>query len=70
MEDGLCLMRARGRLFFVGMAAVAEGPGRTRFRHVEGVPLPGGRLLRPVFRRTSRSDLGHLARIVTGRASG
>ena len=70
MEDGLCLMRARGRLFFVGMAAVPEGPGRTRFRHVEGVPLPGSRLLRPVFRRTSRSDLGHLARIVTERTSG
>jgi hypothetical protein len=70
MEDGLCLMRARGRLFFVGMAAVPEGPGRTRFRHVEGVPLPGGRLLRPVFRRTSRSDLGHLARLSSEQASG
>jgi hypothetical protein len=49
---------------------VPEGPGRTRFRHVEGVPLPGGRLLRPVFRRTSRSDLGHLARISSEQASG
>lgn len=62
MEDGLCLMHARGRLFFVGMAAVPEGQGRTRFRHVEGVPLPGGNLLKPVFRRTSRSDLARIAR--------
>ena len=62
LEDGLCLMHARGRLFFVGMAAVPEGPGQTRFRHVEGVPLPGGDLLRPVFRRTSRSDLDRIAR--------
>jgi hypothetical protein len=64
LEDGLCLMRARGRLFFVGMAAAPEGPGRTRFRHVEGVPLPGGSLLRPLFRRTSRSDLDRIAREV------
>ncbi len=62
LEEGLCLMRARGRVVFVGMAAVPEGPGRTRFRHVEGVPLPGGHLLRPVFRRTSRADLDRIAR--------
>ena len=62
LENGLCLMHARGRLFFVGMAAVPDGPGRTRFRHVEGVPLPGGNLLRPVFRRTSRADLDRIAR--------
>ena len=64
LEDGLCLMRARGRLFFVGMAAAPEGAGRTRFRHVEGVPLPGGKLLRPVFRRTSRADLDRIASMV------
>jgi hypothetical protein len=62
LEDGLCLMRARGRLFFVGMAAAPEARGRTRFRHAEGVPFPGGRLLRPVFRRTSRADLDRIAR--------
>jgi hypothetical protein len=61
LDDGLCLMHARGRLFFVGMAAAPESPGRTRFRHVEGVPLPGGSLLRPVFRRTSRADLNRIA---------
>jgi hypothetical protein len=64
LEDGLCLMRARGRLFFVGMAAAPEGAGHTRFRHVEGVPLPGGKLLRPVFRRTSRADLDRIASTV------
>ena len=65
LEPGLCLMRARGRLFLVGMAAVAEGD-RTRFRHAEGVPLPGGRLLRPVVRRTSRADSRRIARLVEG----
>jgi hypothetical protein len=65
LEEGLCLMRARGRLFFVGMAAVPDG-ARTRFRHAEGVPLPGGRLLRRVFRRTAHGDLTRIARIVAG----
>ena len=66
LEEGLCVMRARGRLFLVGMAAVAEGD-QTRFRHAEGVPLPGGRLLRPVVRRTSRADSRRIARLVEGR---
>jgi hypothetical protein len=66
LEVGLCVMRARGRLYLVGMAAVAEGD-RTRFRHAEGVPLPGGRLLRPLARRTSRSDSRRIARLVEGR---
>jgi hypothetical protein len=66
LEEGLCVMRARGRLFLVGMAAVAEGD-RTRFRHAEGVPLPGGRLLRPVVRRTSRADSRRIARLVEDR---
>jgi hypothetical protein len=63
LERGLCLMRARRRLFFVGMAAEAEG-ARTRFRHVEGIPLPGTRPLRPVFRRTTRDDVAGIVREV------
>jgi hypothetical protein len=59
LEPGLCLMRGWGRLYFVGMAARPEGD-RTRFRHVEGVPLPGARLLRPVFRRTTSDDMAGL----------
>jgi hypothetical protein len=60
LEPGLCLMRGWGRLYFVGMAARPEGDDRTRFRHVEGVPLPGARLLRPVFRRTTAGDMAGL----------
>jgi hypothetical protein len=66
MEEGLCLMRASARAYFVGMAAVPEGSG-TRFRHTEGVPRPGGRLVRPLARRTARSDLHHIARAVERR---
>jgi len=61
LEPGLCIMRARRRLYFVGMAAVAEGD-RTRFRHVEGVPLPAvGRVARPLVGREVRSDLAGIA---------
>ena len=60
LEPGLCVMRAR--VYFVGMAAVADGD-RTRFLHVEGVPLPGvGRVARPFVRREVRSDLANIAR--------
>jgi hypothetical protein len=59
LEPGLCLMRGWGRLYFVGMAARPEGD-RTRFRHVEGVPLPGARLLRPIFARTTSDDMAGL----------
>jgi hypothetical protein len=61
LAPGLCLMRGWGRLYFVGMAARPESDGaRTRFRHVEGVPLPGARLLRPVFARTTAADMAGL----------
>jgi hypothetical protein len=67
LEPGLCLMRARYRLFFVGMAAAPEG-NRTRFRHVEGIPLPGSRLLRPLSRRATGDDVAGIVREVDGPA--
>jgi hypothetical protein len=67
IEDGFCLMRARARLYLVVMAAEPEDGGlRTRFLHMEGVPLPGTRLLEPLLRREVRSDLANLARLAAG----
>jgi hypothetical protein len=62
LEEGFCLMQGRGRIYLVGMAAVAEGD-RTRVRHVEGVPLPGiGRLARAAVQREVRHDLKGMIR--------
>ena len=66
LEPGLCLMRGWGRLYFVGMAARPEGD-RTRFRHAEGVPLPGARLLRPIFARTTSGDMAGLVAALRAR---
>jgi hypothetical protein len=67
LEDGFCLMRARARLYLVVMAAAPEDGGlRTRFLHMEAVPLPGTAVLRPLLRREVRSDLANLARIAAG----
>lgn len=62
MEDGLCLMRARWRLFTVVMAAVPLPDGRTRFTHVEAVPLPFTRWMRPILRRFVRDDMRGMVR--------
>ena len=67
LEDGFCLMRGRRRLYVVVMAARPEGSGdRTRFVHVEAVPLPGARLLRGVLQRVVDADLENLARLAAG----
>lgn len=61
LERGFCLMRAKGRLYLVGMAAVAEGE-RTRVRHVEGVPLPViGRAAISLARREIHGDIAGIA---------
>jgi hypothetical protein len=59
VEEGFCLMRGRGRLFVVVMAAepVADDPTRTRYAHVEAVPRRGGGLLRRVMQPTVESDV-------------
>ena len=68
LRDGWCWMASP--LFVVGMAAVPEGPDRTRFAHLEGVPVAGPdwwrRMARPLTRRLVR---GH-ARRVTGDLDG
>lgn len=62
-DDGWCLMVQRGRLFTVVMAAVPDGPDRTRMIHVEAVPRRVvGRLLRPVMQRNVRLDVRGIRR--------
>ena len=64
LEDGFCLMQARARLYLVLMAAEPhDGGARTRFFHLEAVPLPGTRLLRGHLQRVVDADLANLARL-------
>ena len=64
LEDGFCLMQARARLYLVLMAAEPhDGGERTRFFHLEAVPLPGTRLLRAVIQRGVHGDFANLARL-------
>jgi hypothetical protein len=62
IEDGFCLMGGVARLYLVVMAAEPEDGGqRTRFLHLEAIPLPGSGFLRPLIRREVRSDFARLA---------
>jgi hypothetical protein len=65
LRPGFCWMQTRGaRLFFVGMAAMPTDDGRTRWAHMEGMRLPGARVLRPWFRRTVGWDLAGIERLL------
>jgi hypothetical protein len=64
LEAGFCLMQARARLYLVLMAAEPHDAGaRTRFFHLEAVPLPGTRLLRRHIQRAVDADFRNLTRI-------
>jgi hypothetical protein len=64
VEDGFCLMRGWARLYVVVMAAQPADDGKhTRFLHLEGVPLPGTKLLRGRLRRMVSADLRHLSQL-------
>jgi hypothetical protein len=64
LEEGFCLMQARARLYLVLMAAEPhEGGTRTRFFHLEAVPLPGTRLMRNHLQRVVDADFANLARL-------
>ena len=64
LEDGFCLMQARARLYLVVMAAEPhDGGTRTRFFHLEAVPLPGTGLLRGRLQRAVDADFRNLARL-------
>ena len=57
-------MQARARLYLVLMAAEPHDDGaRTRFFHLEAVPLPGTRLLRGYLQRVVDADFRNLARL-------
>ena len=65
VEDGWCLMQARGRAFVVLMAAVPTADGRgTRYAHAEAVPIPGTGFLRPRLQRMVDGDLRGVARTI------
>ena len=65
LEDGWCVMRARGRIFVVVMAAVPDGAGRTRYAQLEAMPLPGGRLLQSHFTRDVQHDVKGIRRLLS-----
>jgi hypothetical protein len=64
LEDGYCLMQARARLYLVLMAAEPhDGGSRTRFFHLEAIPLPGARMMRSRLQRAVDADFANLARL-------
>ena len=67
LEDGYCLMQARARLYLVVMAAEPhDGGERTRFLHLEAVPLRGARPLRRHLQRVVAEDFSNLSRLAAG----
>jgi hypothetical protein len=62
LEPGICVMQARARLYLVVMAVADEGEGRVRHAHLEGVPLPGAGILRPLLRRHVAADVAGIDR--------
>ena len=65
LEDGWCVMRARGRMFLVVMAAVPDGAGRTRYAQLEAMPRAGGRLLRGHFGRDVQHDVKEIGALLS-----
>ena len=65
LEAGWCVMRARGQIFVVVMAAIPDGPGRTRYAQLEGMPLPGGRWLQGHFDRDVRHDVKEIRALLS-----
>ena len=64
LEEGYCLMQARARLYLVVMAAEPHDDARkTRFFHVEAIPLPGAALMRRAIVRGVRADIANLTRL-------
>jgi hypothetical protein len=62
LRPGLCWMQS-SRGLLVGLAAVAEPDGRTRFAHAEGTRRAAGRLLAPVLRRKVRKEILTIERL-------
>jgi hypothetical protein len=64
IEEGFCLMRGWARVYLVIMAAVPEDEGeRTRFFHMEAIPLPGAGPMRRIIQREVDADFRHLKRL-------
>jgi hypothetical protein len=67
MEDGFGLMRAKGRVYVVVMAAEPTDDGRTRFGQLEAVPRRWGRILRWLMRFAVADDLKGFRKVASGR---
>lgn len=62
VERGFCLMAARARAYLVVMAAVPD-EGRTRFCHLEAVPIPGAKVSHGAIQRAVTSDVENISRL-------
>lgn len=63
IEPGFCIMAARFRVFVVVMAAEPTADGRTRYVHLEAVPLRRGGWLRRLFQRMVEGDVRGIRRL-------
>ena len=64
IEDGFCMMKGMARVYLVVMAAVpVDGGERTRFLHMEAIPLPDTGRLRRLIQREVDSDFSNLKRL-------
>jgi hypothetical protein len=64
IEDGFCLMKGLARVYLVVMAAVPEDGGeRTRFLHMEAIPLPGSAVFRRLIQHEVDADFSNLKRL-------
>jgi hypothetical protein len=64
IEDGFCMMKGMARLYLVVMAAVPEDGGeRTRFLHMEAIPLPDTGRLRRFIQHEVDADFSNLKRL-------
>jgi hypothetical protein len=63
LRPGLCWMQSTRRGMLVGMAAVPQPDGRTRFAHAEGTRGRLGRLLSPFLRRKMREEIRRIERL-------
>jgi hypothetical protein len=63
LRPGLCWMQSTRRGMLVGMAAVPQPDGRTRFAHAQGTRAPIGLLLAPLLRRKLREEIRRIERL-------
>jgi hypothetical protein len=68
LRPGWCWMQSTRGGLLVGMAAVPEPDGRTRFAHAEGTRARPGGLFAPVLRRKIRKEIRIIERLARAEA--